>query len=415
MRPLIRTSAVLAIGNEVLCGDVVNTNAAYIAGRLSRLGIECVAHSVIPDDMEMIVSETERLGKTADLIVTIGGLGPTQDDITKNAVARALGRELKYDPSTHEAVECFFSARGLEASANNERQCWQIEGSVLIPNDNGTAPGSLTETDDVTVAMFPGPPDELIPMFEDHFEPMIASRTERTTAEKVFIVYGLPESSLEEAIRENVTLSDNETLNTYIDDGAVRLVLTVTGKSPAVCERQCAATSQALRRLFGEHLAEGREDELLEHIGKLLKDRNITLATAESLTGGLLAGEITKISGISSVFRGGAVTYVNEIKHMLLDVPDDILETYGAVSAQCAEKMARGAAKRFGTKAALSTTGVAGPSMSEGKKVGTVFIGIYFEGKTEVLANNYIGSREKIRRKTVMDALNLLRRYLENS
>ena len=177
----IRTSAVLAVGNEVLCGDVINTNAAYIASRLERLGVRCVCHSVIPDEADTVVSEVKRLSEAADLVVTIGGLGPTQDDITKNAVAQARGRELRYDPATHDAIERFFSSRGQSVSINNERQCWQIEGSVLIENDNGTAPGSFIQTPDVTVAMFPGPPDELIPMFEDHFIPLITSRVEKTT------------------------------------------------------------------------------------------------------------------------------------------------------------------------------------------------------------------------------------------
>ena len=411
----INTCAVMAIGNEVLCGDVINTNAAYAASRLARMGVECVCHSVIPDDMETIIAETRRLRDISDLIVTIGGLGPTQDDITKNAVAEALGRQLKYDRATHEAIEAFFSSRGQSVSINNEKQCWQMEGSVLIPNDNGTAPGSLTETEDVIVAMFPGPPDELIPMFEDHFEPMIASRVKRTTEERIFIVYGLAESAIEAQIRDNIPLSENESLNTYIDDGAVRLVLTVTGKETGSCRRRADAVSLKLAELFGEHLAEGSEGLLLERIAKLLVSRGITLATAESLTGGLLAGEITKIPGISAVFRGGAVTYVNDIKRLLVDVSQETLDSFGAVSPQCAAEMAEGAAKRFGARAALSTTGVAGPSMSEGKKVGSVYIGIYFEGKTEVIGNNYIGTREKIRRKTVMDALNLLRRYLENS
>ena len=414
MKRPIRTSAVLAIGNEVLCGDVVNTNAAYAASRLSRMGVECVAQSVIPDEEDTITEEIGRLRGKADLIITIGGLGPTQDDITKEAVAKALGRKLVYDEATHRAIEGFFTSRGLETSINNERQCWQMEGSSIIPNDNGTAPGSLTQAEDVLVAMFPGPPDELIPMFEGHFEAMIADLTEKSSAEKVFIVYGLPESSLEESIRENIKLRANQSLNTYIDDGAVRLVLSVSGKDPQECEKECAEIASGLKALFGEHLAEGSEERLLERVGDLLKEKAVSLATAESLTGGLLAGEITKIPGISSVFRGGAVTYVNEIKHLMVGVPEDILEKHGAVSPECAEMMARGAAERFGCQAALSTTGVAGPSPSEGKKVGEVYIGIYFKGKTEVLANNYMGTREKIRRKSVMDALNLLRRYLEN-
>ena len=405
----INSCAIVAVGAEVLCGDVINTNAAYAAGRLERLGAPCIRQSVIPDDEETVTREIRSLLGKCGLIVTIGGLGPTKDDLTKKAVASAVGREMVYDPSVMASIERFFGERGLRPSENNDAQCWTIEGARIIPNDNGTAPGELIDTGDTLIAMFPGPPDELIPMFEGHFEEMLKDRFSAPPFKKAYTVFGRPEAAIENSIRKAGFLKDGEELNSYIDDGAVRLVLTLPEKNAEAESR----VTQSLLSLFGDDLSEGRLGDIVEETGRILIRKGLSISTAESLTGGLLAGELTKISGISAVLRGGAVTYVNEVKQGLLGVSPETLERFGAVSAECACEMARGAAERFGTDVALSTTGVAGPSESEGKKVGTVFIGIYFKGEVCAFAHNYIGTREKIRRKTVMSAVSLLRRYLE--
>lgn len=409
----IKTTAILAVGNEVLCGDVINTNAAYIAREMEMLGAACVYQSVIPDDEDIIVSETRRLAEMADLVITIGGLGPTRDDITKKAVAEALGLGLVYDEDTLKAIEEYFGPRGIAVSENNLTQCWQPEGAKVMKNSCGTAPGSFIECPDTVAAMFPGPPDELVPMFENEFKSMIAPFLEKTYIEKTFLVCGLPESILEQTLRDSFTEDEGVTVNTYIDDGAVRLRLTVSDSDRTEADVKADRAEEALREIFGKRFIEGGSASFAEHVGTMLIDSGLTLSTAESLTGGMLGSVLTSVSGISSVFYGGGITYVNGIKEKLVGVSSGTLERYGAVSEQCAKEMAAGAAEYFGTDIALSTTGVAGPSTSEGKSVGTVYIGIFFKGETEVLANNYMGTREKIRRKTVTDALNLLRRYLE--
>lgn len=413
MERKIKKTAVLAVGNEVLCGDVINTNAAYIAREMEMMGAACVYQSVIPDDEDLIVSEMKRLCAMADLVITIGGLGPTRDDITKKAVAEALGRDLVYDEDTREAIEEYFRLRGIAVSGNNASQCWQPEGAQVMKNSCGTAPGSFIDCGGVIAAMFPGPPDELIPMFENEFRPMILPFLEKDYLERTFLVCGLPESSLEQTLRDSFTEEDGVTVNTYIDDGAVRLRLTVSDADRTSSLRKADRAEDALRKLFGKRFIEGGSAGFTEHVGMMLISSGLTLSTAESLTGGMLASSLVSVSGISSVYYGGGVTYTNGIKEKLVGVSRETLDSYGAVSAECAREMASGAARYFGTDIALSTTGVAGPSASEGKSVGTVFIAIYFRGETEVLANNYMGTREKIRKKTVTDALNLLRRYLE--
>lgn len=415
MELTIKTAAIIAVGDEVLCGDVINTNAAYLAKELDNLGIKCVHMSVIPDEWDDISHEIEFCSKKADFVVTVGGLGPTNDDITKQAVASALGLEMYFDEHEYEIMHELFMKRGFSETENNKRQCYLPIGSSAIPNKNGTAPGVYLEYNKKIYAMLPGPPYELIPMFEDYLKDKILSYSKRVFSEKYYMLSGMGESMVEQKIRDNIVCEEGYTLNTYVDDGCIRLKATATTQNSDDAQRLIEMKDKEVKELFGELIFSEEKESLAECVGRLLLEKDVTIATAESCTGGLLAGKLTGLAGISKVFIGGGVTYANEAKMKMLGVKKQTLEKYGAVSKQTAEEMARGIAQYYNTDIGIGITGIAGPGgASSEKPVGLVYIGICFKGECEVIKNIHNGNRERVRARSVSEALNLIRRYLQN-
>lgn len=407
----LKSAAIIAVGNEVLCGDVVNTNAAYLAKELDGMGIKCVYMCVVADEWEDITREIKLCSEKADIIITVGGLGPTNDDITKQAVAEALNKKMHFCEKEYEIMHEYFVKRGLPETDNNKKQCYMPEGSIALANKNGTAPGIYLEDEGKVYVMLPGPPYELVPMFEIGVKEKILSKTKRGFAEKYYMLTGLGEAAIEQKIRDNIVCENGYTLNTYVDDGCIRLKATSTDEN---AEEVINKKDSEIKALFGDMIFSEKNETLAEVVGRLLIEKNLSISTAESCTGGLLAGKLTEISGISKVLIGGGVTYSNQAKMKMLGVKKETLDKYGAVSHQTAEEMARGIAEYYQTDIGVGITGIAGPGGgSDEKPVGLVYIGIYFKGECEVRKNVFNGSRDRVRARSVAEALNLILGYAQ--
>lgn len=404
---------ILSIGTELLLGQIVDTNAAYLARTLAALGIDVYRKETVGDNPAR-VEETLRLAaERADLILTSGGLGPTQDDLTKECIARVFGEELVMDRPLLEALERFFRMRRAPMPERNRKQALIYRGGRPIPNSNGTAPGALLEKSGKIVISLPGPPRELVPMVEEFVVPFLAERLGAGRVllrSRVLRFIGIGESALEEAV-DDLTHSNNPTVAPLAHVGEAHLRITARAESESALNELIQPVEREIRARVGEFLY-GVDDETLETATvRALARHGLTLSTAESCTGGLLGARITSVPGSSAVFRGGIVSYHNDAKERLLHVPAEVLEQWGAVSAPTAEAMAAGARRALGTDLALSITGVAGPDGGSAEKpVGLVFIGLADADRTRASRYQFIGQRADIRARSVVAALDIARR-----
>lgn len=405
---------ILSVGTELLLGQITDTNAAYIARELATLGIDVFFKQTVGDNPQRI-QDTLRLALSrADAVLITGGLGPTEDDLTVDAVARALGEELVEDPAVTEHVRGFFAARGRTPTANVFKQALVPRTARVIPNTRGTAPGIHLERDGRMIFIMPGVPYEMEAMMRGYVIPVLRTRTTGEVIRSVVLrVTGEGESAVEMRIKD-LLANTTPTIAPYAKLGEVHLRLTAKGQADTVA-RQLAEGEGLVRERLGD-LIYGRDDESLEEVvGRALASRRETLAAAESCTGGLLAQRLTTVPGSSAYFTEGVVAYSNEAKVALLGVPEALLETHGAVSAPVAEAMAQGIRARAGTTYALSITGVAGPSGgTDDKPVGLVYLGLAgSEGaQHRRLTFGSQPGRAGIRYLAAQAALNLLRLHL---
>ena len=406
----IKTAEILCVGTELLLGDIVNTNAAFLSARLASLGVCVYRHTAVGDNPDRLASALRTALESADLVITSGGLGPTYDDLTKETVAKYFGADMElHDPSL-ERIRAYFASTGRVMTENNVKQAMMPRGAEIFDNDYGTAPSlALTSADGTkTVIMLPGPPDELTRIFDEKVAPYIKARSEAAIVSKNVNIFGIGESALEERIKSLMENAQNPTVAPYCKAGEVRLRVTAKGKDEADAERMCDDTVREIcESSVGEFVYGIDKDTLERALVDALRESGLTLSCAESLTGGLIAQRVTSVSGASAVFFGGAVTYTNDIKHKILGVSLDTLKKHGAVSAETAMEMARGARDRVGTDIAVSATGVAGPTTSEGHAVGTVYIGLSTRlGESfKRLSLSSMRSREYIRTVSASNAL----------
>ena len=409
---VIRSAEILTIGTEILLGDLVDTNSAYLGGRLAALGVSVYRHTTVGDNAERITVALREAASRADLVITTGGLGPTSDDLTNQCLGEAAGREIVEYPEARRHVDDMFRRFGREPTPSNYKQALFPEGSKLIPNPVGTAMGAMLELDGALVATFPGVPGEMRRMFEDTLEPLIRERSEGAIVSRTLWFTGIGESALAEQVQHLLDASD-PTVAPLAGQGKVRLRITTRANTPEEAEEKITPVANEILARLGDYYF-GEDDETLESaLGKLLTERGATLALAESCTGGLLAKRLTDGAGASAYFVEGLVTYSNESKEHLLEVPNDLLVENGAVSEPVAGAMAEGVRKVAGTDYGLSVTGVAGPDGgSEEKPVGLVFVGISDEEGTEVERldlSAWRRSREAIRERSANRAFDLLR------
>jgi len=409
---------ILSIGTELLLGQIVDTNAAYLGRTLAGLGIDLFYKSTVGDNEARVIETIRRARDRADLIITSGGIGPTEDDLTKEAIASVFNEELVLDPPSLEHLEAFFARRGYPMPERNAKQAMIYRSGRMIPNPNGTAPGALLEKDGKIVISLPGPPNEMVPMMENHVIPLL---TERLGGKREYLVtrvvrfIGIGESAVEERVKDLIR-GTNPSLAPLAHTGEVHLRIGAKAESAAAAEELIRPVEVELRRRLGKFIYGVDKTTLEAAVVQLLIQRGQTAACAESCTGGGLGARLTAIPGSSAAFLGGVISYSNEAKTALLGVPTDLLQAHGAVSAPVAEAMARGARERLGSDYAVSITGVAGPDGGTAEKpVGLVYIGVATPDRVFATENHFIGIREDVRRRSTQVALQLLREQLQAS
>ena len=405
---------ILCVGTELLLGNTVNTSAANRSDMLSELGINVFWHSVVGDNPGRLKESIALARSRADLILTTGGLGPTYDDLTKNVIAEAFGRKMVFHSEEDEFIRDWFRNNSSHPyTENNTQQAWLPENCTVFRNLWGTAPGCAFEQDGVHVILLPGPPRECLPMFRHCAIPYLRSLSTETMVSHQIKVFGMGESRVESLLREKMETMANPSLATYAKPAEVMLRVTAKADNRETAEAMCRPVLEDVCTLLGD-IVYGVDVESLEAVVlALLKEQKKTFATAESLTGGLIGARFASLSGASAVFRGGAITYCNEVKTAMLGVDPDTLDAHSAVSRQVAAQMAMGARKATGADLAVSATGLAGPDGDGINPVGTVFVGLAAEDGVWVRELK-LGTRgrDMIRSTAVNHAFDMLRRYL---
>jgi nicotinamide-nucleotide amidase len=402
---------IVAVGTEILLGDITDTNSAFIAGELAPLGIDLYWMSVVGDNMGRLVEVLRRAWDRSDLILLTGGLGPTEDDITREGIARMLGEELTVDPELEKWLRGFFSSRGYPMPERNIKQATLIPSAQAVHNARGTAPGWWVQREGTVLVTMPGVPVELQQMWQEQVLPrvkdllggdIILSRTIKTL--------GMAEAAVDETLSPLLS-STNPTIGIYSKMDGIHIRITAKGKGEAAVREVLSAMETRVRELLGDRVWGVDEQTLEGVVGELLTQKGLTLATMESCTGGLLANYITDAPGSSRYFKGGAVTYTNQMK-VAMGVPPALIEEHGAVSPQVAEAMARAARERLGGDVGVAITGVAGPGEMEGKPRGTVHIGIVAGDQAVTFSHRYGFPRPQVKRWAALGAMFQLRRIL---
>ena len=411
---------IIAVGTEILTGQIVNTNAQFLSEKLASLGIDVYYHVAVGDNEGRLFSTIETASKRSGLVILCGGLGPTEDDLTKQTLAKFLGKELVFDPTALAKLDTFFASRpDYVRTPNNERQAQMIAGSIPLQNRTGLAVGGLITVDGVTYVVLPGPPSELKPMVNEQLVPHL------TTGEQLFSrvlrFFGIGESQLVTILADLIDQQTDPTLAPYAKTGEVTLRLSTKAVSQEKADRVLDILENQIldRQTFDGHslgdicYGYGEETSLASVVVEELKKRQKSITAAESLTAGLFQATLADFSGVSAIFNGGFVTYSLEEKSKMLDISERELKKHGVVSEFTARKMAEQARLKTQSDYGVSLTGVAGPDSLEGHPAGTVFIGLAHAKGTEVIKANIAGrSRADVRHIAVMHAFNLVRKTL---
>ena len=408
------TAELIAVGTELLLGNIANTDAQMISQGLSALGINVFYHTVVGDNPDRVRQAVDIARGRADIIITTGGLGPTCDDLTKVALASAFGKELYYDEHSAQRIRDRFAAMERPITENNYQQAMLPQGCTVLDNDWGTAPGVAFEADGVHVIMLPGPPRECEMMFNYRAVPYLKGLSDGVIASRTVKTFGIGESAAEEKLRALMNSLHNPTLAPYAKPSGTELRITAHADTEAEAMALIDPVEAQVKEILGDVVIGVNVESVEEVCLALLKEQGLTLGTAESCTGGLIAKYMTDLPGSSAVFRGGVVSYTDGVKAGVLGVPQEMLDQYGAVSPQVAEAMARGAKAALGCDIAISSTGIAGPDTDDrGTPVGLVYLGLAYEDKCYV-KEFHAGhvARERVRRQSAQTALDLVRRYL---
>ncbi len=405
----------ISIGTEILLGDIINTNAAYLAKELANIGCNVYRQSVIGDNPIRLEKALEYAFNENDVVITTGGLGPTEDDLSKNIVAKYFSEKLIFNQDIYDKIAEYLNTNQL--SSNNAKQAYIFENGIIVDNEFGTAPGLILEKNNKIIIMLPGPPREMKPMWINKIKPYLMQKSNQVFVSKYVRLFGIGESRLELELKEILDSQDNPTLALYAKNSEVLIRITANAKYKEECLSLIDSKIKQLD-IVKEYIYSIEDDATEESIlhkkvGEELIKNQLTISVSESLTGGYLSNLIVENSGISSCFKGSIVAYDNEVKKNELNVSQEILNNYGAVSEQCAYEMVKNTQLKFKTDIALSTTGIAGPTGgSEHKPVGLVYIGIYYLGNIEVFKYQFYGNRNLIKERASKEALNLVRKKL---
>ncbi len=408
------TVELICVGTELLMGNIVNTNAAFMAERCAVLGLDCFYQSVVGDN-EARLEETIRLAKgRSDIVILSGGLGPTEDDLTKETAAKVMGRELVLDEKAWKHITSYFEKRGLELTDNNRKQALVPEGSIVLYNKNGTAPGIIMESDECKMILLPGPPIELTFLWHERVEEYLKSLSGDILISEMVKICGSGESKVETVLKDLIDAQDNPTIATYAKLGEVDVRVTAKAKDEKECRKLLKPAVKEIKKRFGSKIFTTDENVTLEMaVMQILNENKMTLTTAESMTGGMIASRLINVPGASDVIKVGFITYSNKAKRKYLGVKRSTLDKYGAVSEQCAKEMAKGGAAAAKSDVCVSITGIAGPAADgTNKEVGLTYIAVSVAGKIKAKEYRFDGNREKIRTVATSAALTFLRHCL---
>lgn len=408
----------VSVGTELLLGNIVNTNTQFLAEQCALLGLSMYYQSVVGDNHDRLAETVRTALGRSDVVILTGGLGPTEDDLTKEVCAEVMGFPLVEDPHTRERIEQFFKNNIYkEIPENNWKQAVIPEGALVLDNHNGMAPGLIMEKNGKTAILLPGPPAELYPMFKEQVFSYLQKQQPAMIRSTMVKICGMGESQVEDKLLDLIEQQDNPTIATYAKTGEVHVRITARAKTEEEAKNLVKPVVKEIKSRLGDYVYSVKEKETLEEaVVKLLKKYELTVTTAESCTGGLLAGRLVNVPGASDVFREGFITYSNKAKRKYLEVSKSTLKKYGAVSPQTAREMATGGVFATDSDVCIAVTGLAGPDGgTEEKPVGLVYIAAYMKDKVKVEEFRFKGNRAKIREQAVVKALDLLRRsILEN-
>lgn len=406
---------IITVGTEILLGDILNTNCRYLSRELAAMGIEMYYQITVGDNEERLLKTLDESLNRSDIVICTGGLGPTEDDITKEVCAKYFGYELELHKPSLDAMIERFKHMNRVPTKNNEKQAYFPKEAYILKNDNGTAPGCIMEKEGKMIVVLPGPPREMESMFENYVKPYLSKLTDDVIESEVLRIIGVGESKVENDILDIIDSQTNPTIATYAKGYECTLRITAKAKSVEEAKELIKPMSDEMKRRFGQSLYATGETSIEEVVSKMLVENNLKIAVAESCTGGMVSASLINYPGISSVFMEGCVTYSNEAKMKSLGVKKETLDVYGAVSDKCAKEMASGVAARYNTNIGIATTGIAGPDGgTDEKPVGLVYFGIYINGK--VISKKYVfnGDRQGIRERATRTILNDLRLELLN-
>ena len=405
----------ISVGTELLLGNIVNTNTQFLAEKCALLGLTMYHQVTVGDNHDRLAEVIRTALKRSDVIILTGGLGPTEDDLTKEVCAEVMGFPLVEDTHTHERIEEYFRNNIYKViSDNNWKQAIVPAGCIVLDNDNGTAPGLILEKYGKSAILLPGPPNELYPLFMNQVYPYLQKLQPEVIRSQMVKICGVGESQVEDKILDLIDKQQNPTIATYAKTGEVHIRVTAKAATEEDAKKLVKPVVKEIKNRFGDYVYSTKEEETLEQaVVRLLKKYELTVTTAESCTGGLLAGRIINVPGASEVYNEGFITYSNKAKRKYLDVSKSTLKKYGAVSEQTAREMATGGVFATDSDACVAVTGLAGPDGgSEEKPVGLVYIATYMKDKVNVQKYQFKGNRAKIREQAVVKGLDLLRRSI---
>ena len=407
----------ISVGTEILLGNIVNTNAAYLSEKCAALGLSIYNQQVVGDNEGRLVDALKVALGRSDIVILSGGLGPTQDDITKEVTAKVMECELVEDAHSKENIIRMLKNFGLKnnITENNWKQALVPKGAIIMENHNGTAPGIIIEKDGKVIVLLPGPPNEMIPMFEESVIAYLRKSQPEILYSMMVKICGVGESKVETQVLDLINAQTNPTIATYAKTGEAHIRVTAKAKNLETAKKMVDPIVETLKDRFQENIYSTNEAEELEDVVvKALINKKLKLVTVESCTGGLLAGRLINVSGISEVLKQGFVTYSNESKMKLVHVKASTLEKYSAVSKEVVVEMAKGGITAGDADICVAITGIAGPNTENGKPVGLVYIGCCYKDNVIAKEYNFNGNRQKVRDQAVTKALDLLRRCLND-
>jgi nicotinamide-nucleotide amidase len=408
---------IIAVGSELLLGQITNTNARFLSAQLAAIGVNVYHHTVVGDNPDRLKHALEIAEERSNLIIFTGGLGPTKDDLTKETIAKHLGTELEMEQSAMQSIEAYFSKANRVMTENNRKQALVLKGSQVLPNENGMAPGMFLPAAQHYYMLLPGPPFEMEPMFAKYGIPAIAGRmeTQAKIVSRVLRFFGIGEAALEAQLEDLIEAQSNPTIAPLASESEVTIRLTARHESEETAIKLIEEMEAKVLSRAGQFFYGYDDTSLMKELTKHLKEKKLTIAAAESLTGGMFQEQLTSMPGASAVLTGGVVCYSNEAKIKLVHVREETLAEHGAVSAECARELAENAARLLGADIGISFTGVAGPDALEGHPAGTVFIGLFIKGQPAAAEKLLLaGTREINRTRTVKHGCRLLIQALKD-